>query len=229
MNNNRGRIFAGSLIFSILLHGAVLFFLKVEKAPAGQSEPEKITVSLRRFEQVQKPEPVIEKVQKPEPVVKKEQPKSVRKPLPVREKPSAVKTVEEPVTEEKAETAQTAPAEAVTLIAAVSVPKPAAEKPAMPPQPEFDFDGFKARLTDGIGRNKKYPYAARRRGYEGTVLLKLNIDCEGRLQGLKMVESSGFDVLDSEALSLASSVFPIREKLPEPVTLLIPISYSLHN
>lgn len=231
MRDNRGRIVAGSLIFSMLLHGAVLFLVKVENAPADQKEPERITVSLKHFqpEPVAVPsvaEPVPPKPQ-PEPVVKKNPPKKIKKPLPVREKPAAVKTVEEtvPVAEEVPVVSE-APAE--VKVAAVHTPVPA-PRPVMPPQPEFDYDSFRARLTDGMVRNKKYPYSARRRGYEGTVVIKLHIDCEGRLQGLKMVESSGFDILDNEALSLASSVFPIREKLPEPVTLLIPIDYSLHN
>lgn len=227
MSNNNGRVFIGSLLISLLMHGAVLFLVKVEKAPAGQKEPEKITVSLRQMVQEEKPAPVAEPLPEPQPVVK--QPKPVKKPLPVSKKPSAVKAPAEQEIYTEAKAAETAPEEPVIHTAAVSAPIPAAEKPSMPPQPEFDFEGFKARLTDGMGRNKKYPYAARRRGYEGTVLLKLHIDCEGRLQGVKMVESSGFDILDKEALSLASSVFPIQEKLPEPVTLLIPVNYSLHN
>lgn len=95
--------------------------------------------------------------------------------------------------------------------------------------PPFDFNGLKNRLTNGIDRNKTYPYNARRRGYEGTVLVRLMIDCEGRLEDIDMVESSGFDLLDKEAMMLVASVFPIKEKLPEPVTLLIPVDYSLNN
>ncbi|MCD8493378.1 MAG: hypothetical protein LRY51_16615 [Geovibrio sp.] len=41
MSNNNGRVFIGSLLISLLMHGAVLFLVKVEKAPAGQKEPEK--------------------------------------------------------------------------------------------------------------------------------------------------------------------------------------------
>ena len=81
MSDINGRVFIGSLLISLLMHGAILFLVKVEKAPAGQKEPEKITVSLRQMVQEEKPVPVAEPLPEPQPVVK--QPKPVKKPLPV--------------------------------------------------------------------------------------------------------------------------------------------------
>jgi len=46
----------------------------------------------------------------------------------------------------------------------------------------------------------KYPRVARRRGYEGTVLLKVMVDGEGKVNELLLLKSSGHEVLDNSAL-----------------------------
>ena len=45
-----------------------------------------------------------------------------------------------------------------------------------------------------------YPYQARRRGFEGTVVLEALISVSGRVAELKLVVSSGHDVLDRAAM-----------------------------
>lgn len=45
-----------------------------------------------------------------------------------------------------------------------------------------------------------YPRVARRRGYEGTVLLEVLVTEEGRVGELRVVESSGHDLLDKASL-----------------------------
>jgi protein TonB len=44
-----------------------------------------------------------------------------------------------------------------------------------------------------------YPRMARRRGYEGTVLMEVLVSREGRVKAVRLLESSGYDVLDREA------------------------------
>jgi protein TonB len=56
----------------------------------------------------------------------------------------------------------------------------------------------------------KYPRMARRRGYEGTVLLEVLVDREGRVKDLRLLETSGHALLDRSALS------SVREWLFEP-------------
>ena len=46
-----------------------------------------------------------------------------------------------------------------------------------------------------------YPRLARRRGYEGTVLMEVLVSREGRVEALRLLESSGHDVLDREAMA----------------------------
>jgi len=47
----------------------------------------------------------------------------------------------------------------------------------------------------------RYPRMAKRRGYEGTVLLEVLVDREGKVKELRIFHSSGYPVLDKAALS----------------------------
>jgi protein TonB len=46
----------------------------------------------------------------------------------------------------------------------------------------------------------EYPATARRRGYEGTVVMEVFVDREGRVQDLRLYQSSGHEVLDRAAM-----------------------------
>jgi protein TonB len=46
----------------------------------------------------------------------------------------------------------------------------------------------------------EYPSVARRRGYEGTVVLEVFVDREGRVLDLSLFQSSGHNVLDRAAM-----------------------------
>lgn len=46
----------------------------------------------------------------------------------------------------------------------------------------------------------EYPPAARRRGYEGTVMMEVFVDSEGKVRNLRLSESSGHDMLDRAAM-----------------------------
>jgi protein TonB len=50
-------------------------------------------------------------------------------------------------------------------------------------------------------RPPNYPLVAQQRGWEGTVLLRLAIDAEGLVTRVTIERSSGFPVLDAEAVS----------------------------
>ena len=78
-------------------------------------------------------------------------------------------------------------------------------------------------LTDLTRLLKRYPPEARRNGWEGTVILKLEINEKGRLEKATLHRSSGHDVLDRAALQM------IRSARFEggPGTLLQPIEYHL--
>ena len=93
------------------------------------------------------------------------------------------------------------------------LPKITLPPPQLPPTPSTALPpqqatGATARvekpelITDLSALRKSYPAIARRNGWEGTVTLRLTINAKGRLEKTEIVESSGYDVLDNEAVKM---------------------------
>lgn len=61
-----------------------------------------------------------------------------------------------------------------------------------------------------IQENRKYPYAAKKRGIEGTVRIVFTIMKDGSLKSVDIVRGSGADILDDEAIG------NIRRSAPFP-------------
>lgn len=88
-------------------------------------------------------------------------------------------------------------------------------------------------LRDQLSRYLTYPQRARRRGWEGEVLLELNISTQGRLQDIQLVRSSGYAALDRSAIKSLSRVdklkLPEATTLQQTVNLQLPVIYRLNS
>ncbi len=84
-----------------------------------------------------------------------------------------------------------------------------------------------SRVSAAIEARKTYPEAARRRGAEGLVRLKLHVSGDGRLLAAKIAASSGSSLLDRAALALAYSVFPLDNIARRELDLVLAVRYSL--
>jgi protein TonB len=77
-----------------------------------------------------------------------------------------------------------------------------------------------------------YPRIARRKGYEGTVLLEVLVDREGKVSDLKLFQSCGHEVLDEAAAdSVRSWLFDPGRLGDEPVEMWVrvPIRFQLRQ
>lgn len=101
-------------------------------------------------------------------------------------RPPTVVVTPDPVPQEK------------TLIAA---PAPAPAPPMVAPSPPSVVQGadLSARMVSGAP--PRYPVESRRKREQGTVLLLLTLDTEGRVSSISIARSSGFERLDNAALS----------------------------
>ena len=59
-----------------------------------------------------------------------------------------------------------------------------------------------------IEKEKKYPRLAERNGYEGKVEIKFKILADGQVENVEIVNSSGYDVLDNEAVRAIRAAAP---------------------
>ncbi|MBX3332430.1 MAG: energy transducer TonB [Nitrospira sp.] len=92
------------------------------------------------------------------------------------------------------------------------------------------YGWLKEALTEKIGRMKHYPKLAAERRWEGRVIVRGVITGAGELKDLVILESSGYEALDNDAIALLRRISPITLKHPlgqEQVSLRIPIHYSL--
>jgi protein TonB len=80
-----------------------------------------------------------------------------------------------------------------------------------------------------VREHLEYPYLARRMGWEGEVLLFFRLNPTGEVEELKVLKSSGFEVLDKSAVNAvkrASKHFPRPKQI---VLIKLPIQFKLES
>jgi protein TonB len=96
-------------------------------------------------------------------------------------------------------------------------------------RPAAPAAGFSGPDYDG-NRPPTYPPLARERGYEGTVYLRVEVKGDGRVGGLTIDRSSGYEILDRAAAeSVREWIFLPAQKGGKPVTswVLLPVKFML--
>ncbi|HOO89544.1 MAG TPA: TonB family protein, partial [Syntrophales bacterium] len=83
-----------------------------------------------------------------------------------------------------------------------------------------------AYIRNKILRNVTYPDAARRMGWQGRVILSFIIMADGSVRALEVVQSSGFAMLDRNAVEAVHDTAPFPRP-PCEARLVIPVSYQL--
>lgn len=85
---------------------------------------------------------------------------------------------------------------------------------------------YQKAVKEKIEDCRRYPYWARKQGFEGTVHLKFTILSTGVVKDIKIIKSSGFNILDKEAISTVkrASPFPPIPKKINRSTLTIEVS-----
>lgn len=86
-------------------------------------------------------------------------------------------------------------------------------------------------LLKDLARNFTYPLIARRRGWEGKVLLAITVQSNGRVVHVRITRSSGFDILDRSAVNTLQNVGQLADAAPwlhgQALELLLPVVYRL--
>ena len=75
-----------------------------------------------------------------------------------------------------------------------------------------------------------YPLSARRRGYQGMVILEVLVGYSGRVVDLRLAQSSGHGVLDDAALEAVKTwrfIPGSRDGLPVDMWVRVPVRFEL--
>lgn len=83
-----------------------------------------------------------------------------------------------------------------------------------------------AYIRDKILRNVVYPDVARRMGWQGKVVISFVITAKGAVKSFQVVQSSGFKMLDRNAIETVQEAAPFP-KPPVEAKLVIPVIYRL--
>lgn len=83
-----------------------------------------------------------------------------------------------------------------------------------------------AYIRDRILKNVSYPDKARRMDWQGKVVLSFVITTSGAVREIKVIQSSGYPLLDRSAVETVSETAPFP-KPPGEARLFIPITYQL--
>ncbi|WP_024677779.1 energy transducer TonB [Pseudomonas syringae] len=186
---------------------------KVVQPPQPPAPEEQ--VPMPEVAQAPKPEIVVpKKVEKPKP--KPQPPKPQKKPEPPQEKPADEKPVDTPPSTAKPEKSA-APAPAPT-------PTPSPPSTALP--------SWQGDLLSHLGKYKKYPEDARRRGMQGVARLRFVVDADGNVLSYSIANSSGSPALDRATMEMIRRAQPLPKPPKEilnngTIEILAPFVYSL--
>ncbi|MFH0708753.1 MAG: TonB family protein [Pseudomonadota bacterium] len=214
---------------SLLLHAVLLglfFFavsMYVQKKPP---EPLKIHISSFAVPVKQSmPTPLPPKQQEPAPVPKNIPIQPALTP-PIKPAPIVPRPVI-PVVQTIAKT-PTVVATPVTPPKVLDAPK---APPAPPPPPvNVEKEFLNAHLGEIRGlllQNLKYPKMAQKLKMQGEVRIAFTLGADGSVEDIKIIEGSGFDLLDEDARTLIEKT---ASKFPKPsksVRISVPLSYVL--
>lgn len=111
------------------------------------------------------------------------------------------------------------------------VPAPEAMSGQAPPQ-RADYGWLASVLHERIQALRRYPAEARRQHWEGRVVVRAVVQEDGEVVDVQVVQSSGYSVLDEDALNVLRRVSPLRltQSLGRPrVAIHLPIRYQLQR
>lgn len=168
----------------------------------------------------------------PKPVVKKEPlpvPEKTPTTIPLTKPPVSIKPKEEPVTEINPK-----PEVNPTRVITKAADTPQETKTVNAPSPEkitAATNDYSSLLAAAIAKYKQYPKIAQMRGWQGLIIIELQLNPQGGVIYSQIKKSSGYDVLDQEALEMIKRASPFPQP-PEALrtknfTVLVPISFKL--
>lgn len=212
----------------LLLHVALIAYLHRSSTPETPAKPLVMDVALiaapapPQAKPVPPAAPVVPPKPQPKPVKAKKAPAAPKKP-PVIRKPDRMPAPEPaPAAQPEAAPAPARPAP----VASPARPAPAA------PAPSQTFTEANYRANYKSNPKPEYPRLAKSRGWQGKVLLRVQVTADGRSAGVAVQQSSGHKQLDDAAIEAVRNWTFIPAKrgdTPVASTVTVPIQFKLND
>jgi len=215
-----------ALMLSMLIHGMLLSLVPGWRMKNKLQPQPVLSVQLPEFV---RPEPALAPPAQP-------QPKAIPVPMVTARARSEFKLPRAPRIETNPESQpQPAPVENPPVVpstaAPASAPAPVVVAKAAPDASLLD--GYGKTISSLIAKHQRYPPNAQLHGWQGTTQVKLVVSPGGKMVNAAILQSSGFEVLDNEALEMVQQAAP----LPPPpealrgreLTVMVPIVFRLND
>lgn len=221
MYSEPNRAFNYAVLASIVLHAALLFGFSLRERARPIEPAVPIVAHLVELPAAVAPAPAAAAPQ-PEPVKPPSAPRV--QPKPAAPKPVAKKEPQPPIeraAEPAAQEAQLNEAEPVAPVPAPSAPAvvaradPAPAASASVPAGEADaapsgadarsVAEYRLQLIGAAPKYKRYPRVARDNNWQGLVALRMAFSASGGVASLSVTKTSGYDVLDQQAMEMFKS------------------------
>ena len=92
---------------------------------------------------------------------------------------------------------------------------------------------FNGSVTDFLATNIRYPNAAKEAGLQGRVIIKFIVDTAGQINEIFVFKSSGYVMLDAEAMRVIATMPPWKpgtiDGVPVSMPFTLPITYEVDN
>jgi protein TonB len=218
----------------LLMHVCAFVYLHRPSESVTPTTPLTMEVSLIPAAAHKASPPVPARVAKPTPAPNKpkQKPLIVKKPAAARKPPLSIppKPVSEPFRRQPEAVAASTPAPASSPPATPASPSPAATAATAPKTESFTEANYRANYA--FNPKPDYPRIARSRGWQGKVLLRVQVSAAGASENVTVHRSSGHEILDESAVEAVKKwkfVPAKRGDTPVASSVVVPILFSLNN
>ena len=217
----QNRTFGYAIAASVALHALALAAHLSVRREIVVPPPEPPLVAHLVEEPPALPAPVPAAKEEPPPKPKPERPKPVgkakpkpapRPSIPIAAPPPAPAPVAQEPARAEAMPEEPAPAPPTAPLPSVAAITPAT--PAPVPDPAADLARFRQQLVDLAVRYKRYPRMALDNGWTGDVVVRIDVAASGAVTAIEVKTSSGYSVLDEQALEMFRRAAPAVQVPP---------------
>lgn len=215
MRDGANRAFAYAILASVLLHALLLAALPALREFSARLPADPAPLTARVVHVGPPAPPAAQEIREaPRPAPPRPQAKPAPKPEPKAVAPAAAPRLAALAASEAAPPAPVTPVAAPPAIALARIDVRELAR-AAPAADSGALERFRADMNIAAARFKRYPRAAIDNNWEGEVVVLMAIGADGGIDALSVKASSGYDILDRQALDMFRTAKPYVRIPPE--------------
>lgn len=201
------------LLLSLTLHLPLLLWQTGAEPPTLQPQALSVVLVERQAPPPRRDSDMTPPAQRPSPATQR---------VPAKDRTPAGNTTEATASTQRRSRERSQPGQP----AAVTPPRQQLETAA---ERQADERAIRAQLQLALARHFRYPMMARRRGWQGEVVLAFRLQADGTISHAQIARSSGYGMLDRAALKALDRVKRLNHSMPATLDMQLPVIYRLEG